>query len=165
MLDSRGTWIAWLHWVHSICGWIMTVCTVLIHSSFELYGTDLSLHCKLSSIYIGLSVVDEEGPPLGNRELRNLIILSELPFVVSFEERVKVSELNSQTGEVYFPSSWCERHSLLCWKQSFMLKLRYLRNTITLKPAVTAAEACDPTLFFFKIIPVLVIHNLSPKVN
>ena len=83
----------------------MTVCTVLIHSLFELYGTDLSLHCKLSSIYIGLSVVDEEGPPLGNRELRNLIILSELPFVVSFEERVKVSELNSQTGEVYFPSS------------------------------------------------------------
>ena len=57
---------------------------------------------------------DEEGPPLGNRELRNLIILSELPFVVSFEERVKVSELKSQTGQVYFfPTYLCERQCLL----------------------------------------------------
>ena len=63
---------------------------------------------------MGLPVSDEEGPPLGNRELRNLIILSELPFVVSFEERVKVSELKPQTGEMcLFPTYRCERQDLL----------------------------------------------------
>ena len=72
---------------------------------------------------MGLPVSDEEGPPLGNRELRNLIILSELPFVVSFEERVKVSELKPQTGEVYlFPTYRCERQSLLSWVQVSELK-------------------------------------------
>ncbi|XP_025111485.1 ubiquitin-protein ligase E3C-like isoform X2 [Pomacea canaliculata] len=34
--------------------------------------------------------IDDERPPLANREVRNLIILTELPFVVSFEERVKI---------------------------------------------------------------------------
>ncbi|KAK7488482.1 hypothetical protein BaRGS_00020267 [Batillaria attramentaria] len=33
---------------------------------------------------------DDDRPPLANREVRNLIILTELPFVVSFEERVKI---------------------------------------------------------------------------
>ena len=33
---------------------------------------------------------DEGGPPLSNRDVKNLVILTELPFVVAFEERVKV---------------------------------------------------------------------------
>lgn len=36
---------------------------------------------------------DEGGPPLSNRDVKNLVILTELPFVVSFHERVKVSQL------------------------------------------------------------------------
>ena len=35
-------------------------------------------------------LVDDDGPPLSNRDVKNLVILTELPFVVSFEERVKV---------------------------------------------------------------------------
>ena len=34
--------------------------------------------------------VDDDGPPLSNTDVKNLVILTELPFVVSFEERVKV---------------------------------------------------------------------------
>ena len=34
---------------------------------------------------------DDGGPPLSNRDVKNLVILTELPFVVAFEERVKVS--------------------------------------------------------------------------
>ena len=80
---------------------------------------------------MGLPVSDEEGPPLGNRELRNLIILSELPFVVSFEERVKVSELKPQTGQVYFfPTYWCERQ--LSW-----VKVSELKPCATSLPAVS----------------------------
>ncbi|XP_045160514.2 ubiquitin-protein ligase E3C-like [Mercenaria mercenaria] len=33
---------------------------------------------------------DEGGPPLSNRDVKNLVILTELPFVVSFHERVKI---------------------------------------------------------------------------
>lgn len=33
---------------------------------------------------------DEGLPPLSNRDVKNLVILTELPFVVSFHERVKV---------------------------------------------------------------------------
>ena len=35
-------------------------------------------------------ISDEEGPPLSNTEVKNLTILTELPFAVSFQERVKV---------------------------------------------------------------------------
>ena len=35
-------------------------------------------------------LVDDDGPPLSTSELRYLTILTELPFVVSFQERVKV---------------------------------------------------------------------------
>jgi len=34
--------------------------------------------------------VDDDGPPLSNKDVKNLVILTELPFVVSFRERVKV---------------------------------------------------------------------------
>jgi ubiquitin-protein ligase E3 C len=37
-----------------------------------------------------LFAVEEEGPPLSTTEVRKLTILTELPFVVSFEERVKI---------------------------------------------------------------------------
>ncbi|KAK3607654.1 hypothetical protein CHS0354_010642 [Potamilus streckersoni] len=33
---------------------------------------------------------EDEGPPLSNKDVKNLVILTELPFVVSFEERVKI---------------------------------------------------------------------------
>lgn len=33
---------------------------------------------------------DDDGPPLSNTDVKNLVILTELPFVVSFEERVKI---------------------------------------------------------------------------
>ncbi|KAK6171880.1 hypothetical protein SNE40_018304 [Patella caerulea] len=33
---------------------------------------------------------DDDGPPLANRDVRNLVILTELPFVVCFAERVKI---------------------------------------------------------------------------
>ncbi|XP_041360114.1 ubiquitin-protein ligase E3C-like [Gigantopelta aegis] len=33
---------------------------------------------------------DNDGPPLANREVKNLIILTELPFVVSFTDRVQI---------------------------------------------------------------------------
>ena len=36
---------------------------------------------------------DEGGPPLSNKDVKNLVILTELPFVVPFQERVKVSFL------------------------------------------------------------------------
>ena len=36
---------------------------------------------------------DEGGPPLSNRDVKNLVILTELPFVVAFEERVKVNRI------------------------------------------------------------------------
>ena len=39
-----------------------------------------------------LTVVDDEGPPLSTTEVRNLTVLTELPFVVPFSERVKVRE-------------------------------------------------------------------------
>lgn len=34
--------------------------------------------------------IDDDGPPLSNTDVKNLVILTELPFVVSFEERVKI---------------------------------------------------------------------------
>lgn len=37
--------------------------------------------------------VDDDGPPLSNTDVKNLVILTELPFVVSFEERVKVKHI------------------------------------------------------------------------
>lgn len=37
---------------------------------------------------------DEGGPPLSNRDVKNLVILTELPFVVSFHERVKVGGIS-----------------------------------------------------------------------
>ena len=33
---------------------------------------------------------DTDAPPLANRDVRNLVILTELPFVVPFLDRVKV---------------------------------------------------------------------------
>lgn len=37
--------------------------------------------------------LDDDGPPLSNTDVKNLVILTELPFVVSFEERVKVKQI------------------------------------------------------------------------
>lgn len=34
--------------------------------------------------------IDDDGPPLSNTDVKNLVILTELPFVVSFAERVKI---------------------------------------------------------------------------
>ncbi|XP_048762043.2 ubiquitin-protein ligase E3C-like [Ostrea edulis] len=34
--------------------------------------------------------LDDDGPPLSNTDVKNLVILTELPFVVSFQERVKI---------------------------------------------------------------------------
>ncbi|KAK3089067.1 hypothetical protein FSP39_000528 [Pinctada imbricata] len=34
--------------------------------------------------------IDDSGPPLSNTDVKNLVILTELPFVVSFTERVKI---------------------------------------------------------------------------
>ncbi|KAL5017056.1 hypothetical protein ScPMuIL_006645 [Solemya velum] len=34
--------------------------------------------------------LDTDGPPLSNREVKNLVILTELPFIVDFEQRVKI---------------------------------------------------------------------------
>jgi hypothetical protein len=36
--------------------------------------------------------VEEEGPPMSTVEVKNITILTELPFVVSFQERVKVGK-------------------------------------------------------------------------
>ena len=43
-------------------------------------------------------VVDDEGPPLSTTEVRNLTVLTELPFVVPFSERVKVSDHNLRSN-------------------------------------------------------------------
>ena len=51
------------------------------------------LQCKTLNEFLLCSVcvlVDDDGPPLSNTDVKNLVILTELPFVVSFEERVKV---------------------------------------------------------------------------
>ena len=39
---------------------------------------------------------DDGGPPLSNRDVKNLVILTELPFVVSFQERVKVGDTSHE---------------------------------------------------------------------
>ncbi|XP_074640383.1 ubiquitin-protein ligase E3C-like [Tubulanus polymorphus] len=50
---------------------------------------------------------EEEGPPLSNTEVRNLTILTELPFVVPFQERVKIfqkllqNDKDQQQGDRY----------------------------------------------------------------
>ena len=43
---------------------------------------------------------DEGGPPLSNRDVKNLVILTELPFVVAFEERVKVNRVFTFVHEI-----------------------------------------------------------------
>ena len=42
----------------------------------------------MPSMYL---VDDEGGPPLSNKDMKNSVILTELPFVVPFQERVKVN--------------------------------------------------------------------------
>ena len=37
-------------------------------------------------------VMEEEGPPLSTTEVRHITVLTELPFVVPFSERIKVGE-------------------------------------------------------------------------
>ncbi|OWF54780.1 ubiquitin-protein ligase E3C-like [Mizuhopecten yessoensis] len=43
------------------------------------------------------TALDEDGPPLSNTDVKNLVILTELPFVVTFEERFKILQKLIQT--------------------------------------------------------------------
>lgn len=60
-------------------------------------------HTGLHCVAVGL-----ESPPLSVSEERQLAILTELPFVVPFEERVKVGRLLQESVR-YFISFQCEK--------------------------------------------------------
>jgi hypothetical protein len=55
--------------------------------------------------------IDDDGPPLSNTDVKNLVILTELPFVVSFAERVKVRDTqNMYIHNFYYRNSACIIH-------------------------------------------------------
>lgn len=62
--------------------------------------TTLRIHCSIELTVNNLTFlfIDDDGPPLSNTDVKNLVILTELPFVVSFAERVKVRD----TLTIYF---------------------------------------------------------------
>ena len=59
----------------------------------------------------------EEGPPLSGREIWNLIILTELPFVVRFTERVKVRK------STFDLTAWC----VLCCN-GYLIHIVYIKT-------------------------------------
>jgi len=63
-----------------------------IHCSFELAINNLTL-----------LFIDDDGPPLSNTDVKNLVILTELPFVVSFAERVKVRDTHNMYIQFLLP--------------------------------------------------------------
>lgn len=71
------------------------ICTLKrnTHHICVIQDADLSLFTFviIVDIFSNLKLyLDDDGPPLSNTDVKNLVILTELPFVVSFAERVKV---------------------------------------------------------------------------
>ncbi|XP_052278265.1 ubiquitin-protein ligase E3C-like isoform X2 [Dreissena polymorpha] len=78
----------------SFCGknhWLTDRFKIIADAPSQIYGSSMLVRRPFVTMQSLTRINAEEGgPPLSNRDVKNLVILTELPFVVAFHERVKI---------------------------------------------------------------------------